>query len=188
MPTWTFECPVHGEFELTAPIARHRDHPECPYSHCRETTVQTYHASRPKDWAIQPVVLHVDKKGNVRFPGHANGKIPRGFERVELKTLAEIQAFEHKMNHNLSCEAQQHQENEEKFFAPLRAKLRGELRQKMQSMSRTGRDFARYAMAVNDARERKKTDVGFHIQVLHFDASNREPFREGRGFKPTRWI
>lgn len=155
---------------------------------CRETTVQTYHSSRPKDWAIKPVVIHVDRGGAVRFPGNSDAKVPKGFNKVELRTIPEIEKFEREMNRKFHAEAEQHHENEARVFGEIRAQLRSELRQRMQTMSALGRDFARAAMEANDRRPRKSSDTGFHLQVLHFNASNREPFREGKGYKPTRWI
>src|SRR4051812_19311335 len=57
-------------------------------------------ASVPGEWqprsaqAFEPVVVHRDRHGNVRFPGSANAKVPEGFMKVELRTSREVHAFE----------------------------------------------------------------------------------------------
>ncbi len=196
MPTYSYECPVHGEFEVTVPISAHRDHWPCPVLNesndgvyaCFCVTEQTYTPSRPKDWAIKPVVVHLGADGAVRFPANEHAPVPQGFNRVELKTLGEIETFERQVNQKLSSEAALHHEHEEQHFAALRAQLRGELRQRMQTMSPFGRDFAQFCIEENNRRARKKSDVGFHLEVLHFNQSNREAYRPGSGYKPTRWI
>src|SRR5437763_10638497 len=189
MATYTYECPTHGEFEIVVPVSLHQDHPPCPREGCGELTVQTYTVSKPKDWAIKPIVVHVGEGGKVRFPAHENAPVPEGFNRVELKTLPEIAAFERQINQKLSAEASEHYENEERHFSEVQSRLRGELRQRMQGMSAFGRDFAEFCIAMNNSRKRKKSDVGFHVEILNFDASNREPQRDKlTGWKPNRWI
>jgi hypothetical protein len=202
MPKYTFLCPVHGEFEVTVPISDHKDHWPCPWNgdtevggikiltlSCKETTEQTYTPSRPKDWAIKPIVVHVGEGGAFRFPAHENAPVPKGFNRVELKSISEIESFERKANQRLTAEASIHLEREEQHFAKLQEKLRSELRQRMQTMSPFGRDFAQFVIDQNNKRGRKKSDVGFHVDILHNDSSNREPYRdEQTKWKPTRWI
>jgi len=151
-------------------------------------TVQTYTPSRAKNWAIKPVVIHVGAGGKVRFPANSEAPVPKGFNKVELKSLSEIEHFERQMNTRFSAEAEQHHENEARFFDKIKAQLRSDLREKMKSMSPLGLDFARAVIEANDNRRRKSTDTGFHLQVLHYDASNREEYREGKNFKATRWI
>src|SRR6266404_6298813 len=184
MPTWSYECPVHGDFEISGPVSSHQDHPVCPFQNghpfymCMEETVQTYTRSKPKDWAIKAIVVHVGADGAVRFPGHENARVPKGFNRVELKTLSEIAAFERQVNQKLSSEAARHIENEERHFEAVRGRLRGELQQQMKTMSPRGRDFAQFVIDENNRRARKKSDVGFQVDILHNDARNREDYRD----------
>jgi hypothetical protein len=202
MPTYTFECPAHGEFEVTVPISQHRDHWPCPYksefeaagvkfvtAHCSERTEQTYTPERPKNWAIQAVVVHLGKDGAVRFPAHVNAPVPKGFNRVELRSLGEIEQFERRVNAKLSAEAAIHIENEERHFSILRDQSRSDLRQRMQSMSLAGKAFAQFCIEENNRCQRKSSDVGFHLNILHFNSSNREAHNDKEtGWKPTRWI
>jgi hypothetical protein len=53
----------------------------------------------------------------------------------------------------------------------------------MRHMSQYGQDFARAAMAANDNRPRGRFDPGFHVEVMHYDSSNREAHRDAR----TEW-
>lgn len=205
MPKYSYECPVHGAFDISVPISQHSDHPPCPYPaangndfetivvdsgdvrpSCQEVTLQTYTPERAKNWAIKPIVIHVGEDGKVRFPGDEHARVPKGFNRVELKSLSEIRAFEKEMNQKFSSEAARHHENEERHFEAVRAQLRGDLRQRMQTMSAFGRAFAQFCIDANNQRRRKSSDVGFQVQVINFDQSNREPYRPGSGFRPRR--
>ena len=189
MPTYSYECPVHGEFEITVSISAHRDHWPCFYKGCAASTEQTYTPSKPKDWAIKAIVVHVGADGAVRFPGHENARVPKGFNRVELKTISEIARFEQQMNQKLSSERSKHIENEERHFETVRARLRSDLRQRMQTMSPFGRAFAQFCIDENNRRRRKKSDVGFHVDILNNNSSSREPHRDKEtGWKPVRWI
>jgi hypothetical protein len=117
---------------------------------------------------------------------NAHARVPEGFERVELRTLSEIESFERKMNKKFSSEAAQHNDSEEVFFGKMKDKARSDLRQAMQQMSPAGRAFAEFAIAFNNQRPRKTSEVGFHLNILHYDSANREPYRPGRGYKPHR--
>src|SRR5258708_1278544 len=101
MPKYSFECPTHGEFEIAVPVSAHRDHWPCPSAKCKAVTEQTYTPEKPKTWSIAPVVVHVGAGGKVRFPGRSDAKVPRGFNKVELKTLPEIENFERESKRHL---------------------------------------------------------------------------------------
>src|SRR5262245_28429608 len=65
--------------------------------------------------SFEPVVVHVDKDGNVRFPGRADAKVPKGYEKRELTTVREVRKFEGQMNERERRKWSQHLENEERF-------------------------------------------------------------------------
>lgn len=189
MPTYSFLCEKHGEFTLTVPVSRHQDHPPCPQNKCARETVQTYTPDRPKNWSIRAIVVHVGADGQYRLPGHANAKVPKGFNKIELTTLSEITKFERKMNQQLSGEAERHLDNQERHFSAMQSKQRGELRMKMQSMSQFGKDFAQLCMDQNNKRQRKPADVGFQVDILNNNNSSRDIFRDKEtGWKPVRWV
>jgi hypothetical protein len=177
-PRYSYECPDHGMFELAIPLSKWDDKKPCPEKGCELMGEQVVLPNDSSRHFVDPVVVHVASDGTYRFPGAANAKVPKGFEKRELRTIREIEAFERDVNTKLYAEARQHKENEEKFYSEVRSQLRGELRQRMQSMSQLGRDFAKLAMALNDDRKSRAAEPGFHLQILHFDQTNREEHRD----------
>jgi hypothetical protein len=177
---YTYECPEHGPFELSLPLNKWDDKMPCPKGNCGKISEQVLLPSRTPGQFSDPVVIHVAADGSVRFPGRSDARVPKGFERRELRTIRDIERFEHDTNVRLSAEADQHNSNEQRFFGELRAQQRSDLRQRMQNMSSQGRDFARFAMKKNDERRGKRTECGFHLEILHFDQSNREAHSDDR--------
>lgn len=178
MPRYTYECVEHGTFDLVLPL-REWDDPK-PCKKCGKPSSQVVLPQGEYGKLPQPIVIHENASGKVRFPGSADAKVPKGFQRRELTTIREVEQFETRMNHKLREEARDHQENEERYFGEGHRRLRSELRMKMQSMSQQGQDFARFAMEQNNQRKRKSTEVGFHVDILHNDSSTREPWRDER--------
>lgn len=184
MPVYEYICAKGHTFEIRCRLAEWTDIRPCNQEGCAEIAEQFISPSG-SDNEVPPIVIHVDSEGHVRFPGASDARVPEGFEKRELRTIRQIEAFERDMNCRLRSEARQHQENEERYFSQVRSQLRGELRQRMQQMSEAGKSFARLAMALNDQRRSKSTETGFHVEILHFDQSNREAHRDERtGWKP----
>jgi putative FmdB family regulatory protein len=183
MPIYSYRCEKHGVFELSMRLADWNDKKPCPKKHCKQIAEQVILPNDGSRTFSEPVVVHVSADGSFRFPGSSDAKVPKGFEKKELRTIREIEAFERCVNTHLRAESEQHQINQEKHFAEMRSELRSELRMKMQGMSQYGKDLARLAMAMNDARRPQSTDAGFHLQILHFDQTNREAHRDER----TNW-
>jgi putative FmdB family regulatory protein len=176
MPQYQYECEKHGLFEVNCRLAAYDDHKPCPK--CKKSSEQVLLPASAHTFFETPIVVHVAKDGSFRCPGSTNAKCPAGYERRELRTVRDVTNFERNCNARLRSEAGRHQENEERFYAQVKGKLRSELRQEMQHFSNFGRDFARLVMAANDARSRRVKDAGFHVEVLHFDQSSRAPHRD----------
>ena len=184
MPTYEYICESGHSFEIRCRLAEWKDHLPCTHKGCRKIAEQILTSNDSSRFFSDPVIVHVAKDGQYRFPGAANARVPKGFQKRELRTIREIESFERDVNCKLHAEARQHQENEERYYSDVRSQLRSELRMRMQSMSQQGRDFARAVMSLNDQRRSKPTDPGFHLQVLHFDQTNREHHRdESTGWK-----
>jgi hypothetical protein len=183
MPTYSYECEKHGMFELILPLSKWDDRKPCPTKGCKRMGEQVVLPNDASRHFANPVVVHVSSDGSYRFPMSANAPVPKGFEKKELRTIREIESLERSVNKKLHSESRQHQENEERRFSQLRSDLRGDLRQRMQSMSERGRDFARLAMQLNDQRRSKSTEVDFHTEILHMDQSNRHEHRDAA----TEW-
>lgn len=180
IPAYSYECAKHGIFELSLPLRKWSDRMPCPQ--CRKISEQVLLPQRGRGEFANPVVIHVDSKGNYRFPGAPDAKCPPGFVKKELKTIRDIEHFERQFNAKLRSDSDRHHENEERAFAERRAQLRSELRQAMNHFSPAGRDFAQMAMRINDERKRKTTECGFHVTILHED-SRKNPWIDER----TNW-
>jgi hypothetical protein len=184
VPRYHWECAKHGIFEMVLPVSEWSDPKPCPKRKCGRASAQVLLPQREVGILPRAIVVHRDKEGNYRFPGSDTARIPKGFERVELKTIKEVEKFEREVSVNQNREASMHRENEERFFAPMRSKSRSELREHMNGISALGRDFARFAIAMNNARKKRTGDTNFHVEILHQDASNREAHRdESTGWK-----
>jgi putative FmdB family regulatory protein len=183
MPVYDYDCETHGLFQVNCRLADWNDFKPCPT--CGKSSEQMLLPSRVAGHFSQPIIVHVAADGAVRFPGASDAKVPRGFEKRELRTIREAEQFERTFNQQLRVEADRHHMNEDRHFGEVRAQQRSELRMKMQQMSQQGQDFARAAMKANDQRRSKSNDCGFHIHIIHFDASNREKQRDAStGWKP----
>ncbi len=153
------------------------DWPWCPHGSTRPSYAQS----------ITPVVVHQAADGTYRLPGAADAAVPDGFKKVELRTISEIQRFERNMNTQLRVEAEQIQGRRYGISEETRRERHSALRQDMARMSRYGREFARAAIERANRGERRNTDPGFHVEVLHQDQSNREAHRDERtNWRPRR--
>lgn len=175
-----YSCEEHGLFELILPLSKWDDRMPCPKPECGKISEQVVLPAGSAGEFSEPIVIHVAADGAIRFPGRGDATVPAGFERRELRTIRQIESFERQMNTRLRSESDRHNSREERYFGEIRAHLRGELRQRMQGMSEQGREFARLAMKLNDARCRKPTECGFHLEILNFDQSNREAHSDDR--------
>jgi len=184
MPVYEYSCDKHGIFALTLPLSKWDDHKPCPK--CKKKSEQVLRPTE-RNRGFAPIVVHVDAEGNYRFPGAADARVPKHCHKVELKTIREIEKFERDVNAKMRKEADDHNSREEMRFAEVQNKNRRDLRTAMERMSPQGRDFAMFAMKQNNMRKRKTSEVGFHVQILHFDQSNREAYRDDRtGWKSRR--
>jgi hypothetical protein len=138
------------------------DWPFCPHGPARQRDAAGF----------DPVVIHVDKEGNVRFPGRANARVPKGYEKRELTSVREIRQFENKMNDRERSKASYLREAEERFYEAEDRQNRSDLLTAMQSMSPLGRAIAQRAIDATNSRSRSTADPGFHIEAFSFDSSN----------------
>jgi len=165
----------------------------CETERCPGPAVRTFDPSitmrRPRSRAqpFDPVVVHRDADGNYRFPGSPDAAVPAGFERVELRTTAEVRRFEGDVNRR---ESERHDEaaaRDQGFYGRLQTQNRSDLRAAMRHMTPLGRAVAEEAMRANDEKLRGRFDPGFHVEAFSQDSSNREPQRdETTGWRPKR--
>ena len=128
MPVYVYECEKHGKFEMSLPLSKWDERKPCPEKGCKKMGEQLLIPNDSSRHFSDPVVVHVAEDGAIRFPGSANARVPKGFQKRELRTIREIESFEREVNCKLHAEARQHQENEERAASEIRSQLRGELR------------------------------------------------------------
>ncbi len=122
---------------------------------------------------FNPIVVHVDKDGNVSFPGRNDAKVPEGYEKKTLTTFAAARQFTKEFNQRENVKAEIRQQEKTEQFEAMQRQNRGELRQMMQGFSQKGRDFANFAMKQNDMRKKRPTEINGYFEVAEFDSSNR---------------
>lgn len=143
-------------------------YPFCPHGNLSEAYAQRF----------APVVVHVDATGNYRFPGRSDAKMPAGYEKVELRSLRDVRAFERQFNAKVKREFDQRHEVRQEQFEARQSELRSELRDAMAHMSRKGREFAQFAIDRNNQRARKSYEPNGFFEAFEMDASNREGYSD----------
>lgn len=162
----------------------HPQTPVCPT--CGAETEQVF-LPKQSQWSIDPVIVYKAHDGSFRFPGDPNSLATKqydahGYERIELRSAADVRRFESQMNARELSRAQRRVERLQEGRERREHELRGNLRQAMQSMSPFGRAVARAAMAKNDAKPREYArEIGFHVDVFSNSRSNREESRDAQG-------
>jgi len=143
-----------------------------------------------------PTTIHVNAKGEINFAMHSNAPIPPGYEKRELRTIAEIRKFEKQMNEKQRVEYVEHKSREHERFSAMQRERRKTMRQALETgscmmrdkdgnpqrvdFSEADKDLARYAMEQNDQRAymQRNWDAGFFLEALSMDSSNREGYRD----------
>jgi hypothetical protein len=207
MPMYDFECPAGHITEHF--LSGFQEKVECgmeftPDDNDGERCYCAEEAEyRPSFWytsqnarRFDPVVIHRDENGNVRFPAHANAPVPEGFYKVELSDFRQIRALEKEINTKDREKAQEFKEARQKF-------LDGQLRENRRVMEniinggqewkdRDGvahRGFTNRGRAFYDAmrkasehhqRNVKGANPEFVVEAFSQNASNREDYRDAR--------
>lgn len=166
--------------EVNRPAADWPNTPVCPT--CGAPTEQI-HLPPQTTWTLDPVVVYRAPDGSIRFPGDTTGvataKYDRlGYERVELRSAAEVRRFEAHMEKTEFAHAQRRAERLQALRERRESELRSELFHRMHTMSPFGRAVARAAIARNNAKPvARARESGFHVDVYSNDRSNRDESR-----------
>jgi hypothetical protein len=176
-------------FEAYRPASEWPKTPPC--EKCGQPTEQA-HFPKAVTWTLDPIVVFKTPDGGFRFPGDANclsvAKYEKmGYERVELRSAADVRRFESQVNaHDRSLASRKFEHQQEQREAREKTN-RSELRRQMTSFSRFGRELARVSMARNDAKPMKRVnEPGFHSEIMSMDRSNREESRDSQGRRRDR--
>ncbi len=162
-----FKCPAGHIFE--ADVHWKAEFLPCRQDGCNETAHLVFlpRTFRNAQFAQPIVVFKNTKTGKFRFPGKADNPTPTGFERLEIRSVAEARKFEKHMNLKEKERYEQRKIMDEIEMAPVRDYMRAELRKKMEHFSPFGRAFAEAAIKETNERPRNYNfDPGFRIEVL----------------------
>jgi hypothetical protein len=188
MPRIDVKCLANADHlhEVMRPLAMYPQTPPCPT--CGGATEQIL-LPRAVSWAADPVVVFRAPDGTFRFPGDINGPgaqryASQGYERIEMRSAADVRRFEAQMNTRERSRAERRveamQANREAREKISRSDLRNLINSR--AFSDRGRAIARAVMARNDAKPRLRArDANFHVEVLSYDRSNREAARDAHG-------
>jgi len=164
-----------GEFapceECTQPVAWH----------------PSYYYNSPAQ-RFDPVVIHRDAAGNVRFPGNTNAPVPEGFQKVELRDMTEIRKFEGEMNRKDASAAADFHAAQQSYRAGQLAHNREQLARgfathdeagrpvtvSLDKFSPRGREFYEAMRKQSDARTHRAARPEFYIEAFTQNASNRD--------------
>lgn len=166
----------------------HWDDPLPPCEKCQSPSFQSLDQSyRTHHQPPDAVVVYQAPDGTFRFPGDTQSSTTakydrQGFTRIELRSAVDVRRFESVMNKHEYARAERRIERAQAMRAQREHANRADLRMKMQSMSRFGRDVARTAMFRNDAKPGLRAqDAGFHVDAYSNDRSNRDESRDAQG-------
>lgn len=174
MADYLCECGFQFEHFFSNPP----DSLPCEAEDCDKQAVRIYSLPgqfRPRDaQSFRPVMVDQAPDGSYSIPGHAGAPVPEGFIRKELRTVAEVRAFERNINaqERRQWEAQQAREHE--AYSEGERMRRRDFFQRMQDMSPAGRELARLAIEHNNNRPRRKYTRETFVEVFSRDSSNRE--------------
>lgn len=159
------------------------DWPFCPHGSTRSEAAQRW----------KPIVVFKSADGRYRFPGRADAKVPKGYEKVELTNRRQVERFEREINQRERAEYQSVQQEQLAREAPQR-ELMAEANAQLQRLSRTftpaGKEAVAYLLEKQRAEQsapRPSFDPGFHVEIMHNNQSNRDGHNDDRtGWRTIR--
>lgn len=158
------------------------DWPHCPHASTRAERAQRF----------KSIVVFKSADGKYRYPMRGDSKPPKGYERVELTTRPQIERFEKEINHRERAEyerAELGRKASDDYMLSLSghdpASIQASLRRLENSPHPEERKIAAKVRQVmeSDKRPSKSYDPGFHVEIMHYNQSN----REGHDDALTNW-
>lgn len=123
---------------------------------------------------IDTVAYFKNARGEIYLPGRADERTPPGYERYETNQPADVRKLMKQMDTESRMQHELRQAQEEATTGEWRRQLRSDLRQKMQSMSPRGRDFAKLAIERSNNRAKPRYSPGNHMVALEYNDSNHD--------------
>lgn len=140
-------------------------------------------------WRAEAVVVYKAPDGTFRYPGTTNGVATKmyakmGYERVELRSAAEVRHFERAVNTQLGSDEARKVEGRHANRLAQESHTRPELFRRMKTMSNFGRDLGHAAVARGNARPQERSQgTGFRVEAYSEDRGNRDESRDPRGMR-----
>lgn len=157
------------------------DYPFCPHGSIYNKDAQTASAT----------VVFRNKEGEHRFPGRDTDRPPRGFERIELRTQRQRDAFEREVGKKETARLRDIEYSRREAYKQTFAMHKDRLIEiKNRSQSPHTKRFV--DLCLQDAERRMEANVtkaesGFMIESNHIDASNRMAWMDkDTGWKPRK--
>jgi len=153
----------------------------CPDNDCAEMGqhVWSFHYTSSHAQRFDPVVIHKDAQGNIRFPGSANAPVPPGFQKVELTDVYQVRALEREVNRG-------DREKAERFRISKSVLTDGQLKENRRVMERVVQNFSprgkRFYDAMRKMSERrqqlgpKAISPEFVVDAFSNNQSNRDGY------------
>lgn len=141
------------------------DYPFCPHGNIWARDAQV----------AAPTVVFRSKSGKYKFPGRADAKTPKGYQRIELNTQRAKDKFEREFGALESAKMRENWAQEQANWEATVAQNMEGLR-KLKDMSPQGRLLYDQCMA-DMARRRERQapqEAGFYIESNHFYTQSRE--------------
>jgi hypothetical protein len=179
MPLYDFSCSNESCNHTEEHFYKYNELPDTLLGECGHTLHY-----KPSFWynsqarRFDPVVIHRDALGNVRFPGSSSAPVPEGFQRVELTDFHQIRQFEKEINQRDVREAEHFRNTRQAFLdgqlKENRRVMEGEL---LPRFTQRGRKFYDAMRQVSEQRRlagTKSSKPEFHVEAFSMDSSNRE--------------
>lgn len=128
------------------------------------------HASARVRWAqdFAPIVIFKAPDGRVRVPGKGAAKAPKGYERVELRTRREVDAFTREYGASEAMRAERGRILDQHLYERDFGRNRAEVQQIREGADPVVREYIDTVIREMDRRDRarKNYDPGVYFEVM----------------------
>jgi putative FmdB family regulatory protein len=177
MPTYDFECPVHGVFEAFRTLDTFSDKIECTVDpDCGQTAEQVILPRRMRlgNAYLPEITYFEDASGHVILAGSSNDTAPNGYVKKATGLLNEQRKLSSRLDSQDRRLFNEMMAGEQAYLSQEISEQHREMRGMMENYSEIAKDYARMAMEKNNKessiwdRSGDKLNFGF-LKVLEMD-------------------
>ena len=149
------------------------DWPYCPHESVFNLTARRF----------DPIVVHRDAAGNVRFPASTDAPVPEGFQKIEIFDFHHARKLEKEIEQRQTVASEQFRRTRQAF-------LDGQLKENRRVMDHLSSKFTdrgknfyakmREASMAKQAQGPRPISPAFYIEALTQNSSNREGYSDAR--------